>query len=81
MTKRESGWYRVWVRGGEHPKLARYFAHDFTWIERSIYDGSVMQAGDNFYHKIDPQMVMTPSGEIVYHNTEHNPVYNTSQEG
>lgn len=81
MSKRESGWYRVWVRDGENPKLTRYFAHDFTWIERSIYDGSVMEVGDNFYHKIDPQMVMTPEGQIVYNQPAHDPLYNTKQEG
>ncbi|MGL5528487.1 MAG: hypothetical protein ACRDCI_08960 [Plesiomonas shigelloides] len=30
---------------------------------------------------IDPKMVMTPEGEIVYHSAEHDLVYNTKQEG
>lgn len=78
---RESGWYRVWIVEGENPKIRRYYAHDFTWIESDSRDGSMIEVGDNFYWKIDPQMVMTPSGEMVYHNQEHNPVYNTKQEG
>lgn len=81
MTKRESGWYRVWSAENENPKIRRYYAHDFTWIENNSRDGSMMEVGDNFYWKIDPQMVMTVSGEMVYHNNEHNPLYNTQQEG
>ncbi|MGL5727373.1 MAG: hypothetical protein ACRCYD_05905 [Plesiomonas sp.] len=73
MTKRESGWYRVTIKGHCEYELAMYI--DNHWLmngaELPFYDYEL---------DVDPQMVMTPEGEIVYHTVQHDPLYNTAQE-
>ncbi|MGL5488638.1 MAG: hypothetical protein ACRDC6_20435 [Shewanella sp.] len=77
MTKRESGWYRVWYNEGDEPWLALY---DHVFNSWSAPYSDCGYSSDEF-HKIDPQMVMTPSGQIVYNQPAHDPLYNTKQEG
>lgn len=81
MSKRESGWYLVWVNIGDEPVLRRYYADEPTWIDCAYCDGEMIEVDDNFYDKIDPQMVMTPEGQIVYNQPAHDPLYNTKREG
>lgn len=76
MTKRESGWYRVKIGEGGLWEIAEYFSGSNHW-EMTNYDGAW---SDIELHEIDPQMVMTVSGEMVYHN-QQDPLYNTQQEG
>lgn len=78
MSKRESGWYRV-------------CSDHFSWeLLRFDAKSGLFRVDDDWMDEdlllklnvvIDPKMVMTLSGEIVYHNNEHNPLYNTQQEG
>ncbi|AUM58673.1 hypothetical protein phiP47_045 [Plesiomonas phage phiP4-7] len=75
MTERESGWYRAVVRYGSW-QLFEWDANE-GWVT----DCGLIKYHDDDFSEIDPQMVMTPSGEMVYHRSEHDPLYNTSQEG
>lgn len=73
---RKNGWYRVkFVTDGDW-ELAQYISDKECWFVTA--EGGLWF--DNEFHKIDPQMVMTPTGEIVYHNAQHDPLYNTAQE-
>ncbi|MGL5726586.1 MAG: hypothetical protein ACRCYD_01870 [Plesiomonas sp.] len=74
---RESGWYRVKFLSDDDWEFALYFSDYFFWITA----GDAGEWRDYDFHEIDPKMVMTPAGEIVYHSAEHDPVYNTKQEG
>ncbi|MGL4468542.1 MAG: hypothetical protein ACRCUK_13765 [Plesiomonas shigelloides] len=74
MTKRESGWYRVFINS-DRPQLMLYA--DGFWIDDGVYG----LFEDEDVAEIDPQMVMTPSGQIVYNQPAHDPLYNTKQEG
>lgn len=79
MTKRESGWYRVWDKNYCKWELLKFDAESNLWTvgDDCFSDSTLLLAGD----VIDPKMVMTLSGEIVYHRNEHNPLYNTQQDG
>ncbi|MGL5669082.1 MAG: hypothetical protein ACRDD9_23515 [Shewanella sp.] len=74
---RESGWYRVKIGVNGCWELAEYFSGGKYW-EVTNYDGSW---SDIEFNDIDPQMVMTPEGQIVYNQQAHDPLYNTKQEG
>lgn len=74
MSKRESGWYRVVVRYGAWQL--------FEWTDEGwVTDCGLIKYYDDDFSEIDPQMVMTPSGQIVYNQPAHDPLYNTKQEG
>ncbi|MGL5282542.1 MAG: hypothetical protein ACRC8W_12485 [Plesiomonas shigelloides] len=77
MTKRESGWYRVELAADGDWSMAQYFSGVKFWIVTS--DCNIWF--DRDFHRIDPKMVMTPSGQIVYNQPAHDPLYNTKQEG
>lgn len=83
MTKRKSGWYRVWVH--ENETRSRFLLTNpciMKWnSEDELFHAEYWSYRAQDFYKIDPQMVMTTSGEIVYHNNEHNPLYNTQQDG
>ncbi|MGL5726282.1 MAG: hypothetical protein ACRCYD_00285 [Plesiomonas sp.] len=70
---RKSGWYRVKSKYTGEWELAMHI--DNMWLmlgaELPFYDHEL---------DIDPQMIMTPNGEIVYHTAQHDPLYNTAQE-
>lgn len=76
MTKRESGWYRVKFHHDDEPQIVFYDAEHYCF---RIVGCSDEVSGN--YAEIDPQMVMTPSGQIVYNQPAHDPLYNTKQEG
>ncbi|MGL4600254.1 MAG: hypothetical protein ACRCVE_01855 [Plesiomonas sp.] len=103
MNKRESGWYRVWNSACEGVMLMEWDAAINEWC---VYDANKDEHlyQDGVVTCIDPQMVMTPSGQIVYNQpaepterakaaverynnpnswnvNEHDPLYNTKQEG
>lgn len=63
MSKRESGWYRVFV-GFNEPELVKW--SDDCW-HVADFNGEVKELIDDEVRNIDPKMVMTISGEIVYH--------------
>ncbi|MGL4927996.1 MAG: hypothetical protein ACRC4K_14605 [Plesiomonas shigelloides] len=75
MSKRESGWYRVVMWGS-----VKHFVFEFDaengWVDAygdpTYTDNDFAEIGD---------MVMTPSGQIVYNQPAHDPLYNTKQEG
>lgn len=78
MIKRESGWYRVC---SEHFswELLKFDAESGLFrVDDGWMDGELLL---KLGVVIDPKMVMNLSGEIVYHHKEHDPLYNTSQEG
>ncbi|MGL5529071.1 MAG: hypothetical protein ACRDCI_12000 [Plesiomonas shigelloides] len=79
MTKRESGWYRVFVSWTENAVLMEWDAHTQRWFGYGYYDGDSFEDGDVQCH--DEEMIMTPSGQIVYNQPAHDPLYNTKQEG
>lgn len=76
MTKRESGWYRVNVSWCEETLLLEWHSDLECW-----YDGRDFISDEDEVQCHDPQMVMTPEGQIVYKQTAHDPLYNTKQEG
>ncbi|MGL5283958.1 MAG: hypothetical protein ACRC8W_19835 [Plesiomonas shigelloides] len=71
---RKNGWYRVRFDDDEGWILVNYNPISDIWCS-----GAVVYWEEDFA-EIDPQMVMTPNGEIVYHNAQHDPLYNTAQE-
>ncbi|MGL5282004.1 MAG: hypothetical protein ACRC8W_09725 [Plesiomonas shigelloides] len=75
VTNRDSGWYRIWVFGFHIPRLCLWDGISSCWH----VDGK--KVPDKNVIKVDMPMVMTPSGELVYHLNEHDPLYNTKQEG
>ncbi|MGL5727258.1 MAG: hypothetical protein ACRCYD_05320 [Plesiomonas sp.] len=83
MTKRESGWYRVkhkdteWSEGGH--ELVEYVSERGCFLAPDNFC-EMDSVHDDYFEYVDPQMVMTPEGEIVYHNAQHDPLYNTAQE-
>lgn len=77
MTKRKSGWYRVQVSMHGAHELAEYYKISETWQLK----GTEREYVDSQFYFIDPQMVMTLSGELVYHRNEHDQLYNTKHEG
>lgn len=76
MINRKAGWYRIRIRFADDWMLARW-THEREWRigpnQGNFHDFEI--------YKIDERMVMNLSGEIVYHRNEHDPLYNTSQEG
>lgn len=75
MTKRESGWYRVMPPNGEW-EVARYSSNDDGWC----VSGDVDLWYDCSFIEIGP-MVMTLDGELCAGGAQHDPVFNTKQEG
>ncbi|MGL4752519.1 MAG: hypothetical protein ACRCXB_08905 [Aeromonadaceae bacterium] len=77
MSKLESGWYRVWFSGCENPVIMLWNGVGGYWQDGfDVYHEDDEEIGD-----FDPKMVMTPSGQIVYNQPAHDPLYNTKQEG
>lgn len=77
MSKRESGWYRVWINESAIPLIGIYDRQKDEW-GFPYADGTYLEDG---LYKIDPKMVMTLSGQIVYNQPAHDTMYNTKQEG
>lgn len=73
MTERESGWYKIKFNSCGEPEVAFYSNGEWLIV------GSDIKLGD--HDVIVICKMMTLSGELVYHKTEHDPVYNTKQEG
>lgn len=70
---RESGWYKIKFNSSGEPEIA--YHTNGKWL----IVGSDIDLGEHDIEVICK--VMTVSGELVYHNAEHDPVYNTKQEG
>lgn len=70
MSNRESGWYRVSVDWCDNSVLMEWDSHTQKWYSSGYYEGDYFEEGDVQCH--DPKMVMTVSGEIVYHQRDHN---------
>ncbi|MGL5281067.1 MAG: hypothetical protein ACRC8W_04810 [Plesiomonas shigelloides] len=70
---RESGWYRVKHKNSKVTEVALCYNGFWSFVgtQRQPEEGEIYVY----------EMIMTLSGEMVYHNAEHNPVYNTKQEG
>lgn len=76
---RESGWYRVNVAWTVNVIIMEWDSHLSRWFATGTYHNACYEDGD-MVQCHDPQMVMTPNGEIVYHTSQHDPLYNTAQE-
>lgn len=76
MINRKPGWYRICIELAGSWMLARWMP-EMEWRigpnQGNFHDFEI--------YKIDERMVMTLSGELVYHRNEHDPLYNTKQEG
>lgn len=77
MRKRDSGWYRVKLGMHDDFELALYDANTKEFHTVLVE----FNFGDQDFHEIDEKMVMTLSGGLVYRSGEHDPGYNTKQEG
>lgn len=71
VTKRESGWYRVRFDEEHDFWIAKYSSESDKWLIHGFQYGM----HDKDFVEIK-EMVMTPSGELVYHKAEHDSVYN-----
>lgn len=78
---RDSGWYRVWL----HENKSKFLSTNpclMKWDSVSeVFNSEYWTYKESDVHKIDPQMVMTTDGRIVYNQSAHDPLYNTKQEG
>lgn len=84
MTKRADGWYRVWIH--ENKSKSKFILTNpclMKWdSETESFNSEYWSYKDQDLHKIDPKMVMSIEGELVYHqHNKHDPLYNTKQEG
>lgn len=70
MTKRESGWYLVRFDEEYDFWIAKYSSESDKWLIHGFQYGM----HDKDFVEIK-EMVMTQSGELVYHKAKHDPVY------
>lgn len=68
VTKRKSGWYRVFVGAYHRPAILYYDSRCQVWEINGNWDA----LPDEW--QVDPQMVMTSSGELVYNKTVYDPL-------
>ncbi|SUB64031.1 Uncharacterised protein [Plesiomonas shigelloides] len=69
MTKRESGWYLVRFDEEYDFWIAKYSSESDKWLIHGFQYGM----HDKDFVEIK-EMVMTPSGELVYHKAKRDPV-------
>lgn len=74
--KRESGWYRIKYKNyqvdgygeieGNYEVVLYNSEHNCFYIPDEY--GNTIDVQDEYFAYVDPQMVMTTSGEVIYHN-------------